>query len=378
MSTFEDRLGVALRDLSDDVAPVPLLARLQPDQPDQPEPRPARRLTVVAAAAMAAVVIGVAALVWARLDGPPVVDPAQHPPKVFHVSGLTSEAPGRAAMAVTFSGLPQATSSGRPIEDGFAYLLPVTGDRVVALPGTSETDLTGTQLLAAGGRVVVRQNLASVGPTTRIVDLVTGRTRSVAEEGTVNAALSPDGASLAVYTDRDVRVVDVATGGRDVVRRLSFPPRTDLRGDSVGTQGEMGWSPDGALLAVHDGPELLLVNRVGTVARRLSSARLVNGSQSWSPDGSQLLVYDGSGARFSVRRVDGRAPTVLTAPPAASRPMGWAGSQVVWLTGQPGAQHLLACDLAARDCRTWMRFDVGAAAVEGVTWSPAYAGTAGD
>ena len=58
--------------------------------------------------------------------------------------------------------------------------------------------------------------------------------------------------------------------------------------------------------------------------------------------------------------------------------MGWTGSRVVWLSGPPGAQSLLACDLDARDCRTWMRFDVGDVAVEGVTWSAAYAGTAGD
>ena len=94
MSTFEDRLGVALRDLSDDVVPVHLLGRLQPDRP---EPRQSRRMTVVAAGSRgrAGDRRGRTGLV-ARLDGPQVVDPVQHPPKVFRLSGLSSDAPGRA------------------------------------------------------------------------------------------------------------------------------------------------------------------------------------------------------------------------------------------------------------------------------------------
>ena len=89
--------------------------------------------------------------------------------------------------------------------------------------------------------------------------------------------------------------------------------------------GSLGWSPDGSLLAMKDGPDT-----------RFPHTSMVNGSQSWKPDGRSLLVYDGQGPSFSVRHVDGTAPTVLGAPPGADRPFGWAGSRVVWLAGAAG------------------------------------------
>jgi hypothetical protein len=88
-----------------------------------------------------------------------------------------------------------------------------------------------------------------------------------------------------------------------------------------------------------------------------------------------ILVYDGAAARFSVREADGTGTTVLRAPRGAMRPLGWSGSRVVWLTGAPGSQRLVTCEVRADRCGTWMRFDVGSAGVEGVTWSTALAGT---
>ena len=58
--------------------------------------------------------------------------------------------------------------------------------------------------------------------------------------------------------------------------------------------------------------------------------------------------------------------------------MGWAGSRVVWLSGQPGEQELVTTDMDGAAPQTWTRFDVGDLSVEDVEWSTDYAGTASD
>jgi hypothetical protein len=176
-----------------------------------------------------------------------------------------------------------------------------------------------------------------------------------------------------------VVLVDLGPGARRVLRRLANPLVAPLFGTgAAGNQtviGSMGWSPDGSLLAVRDGPDTLVLNRQGKLRTRLREAGMVNGSQSWSPDGRAMLVYDGQGPTFSVRPVDGSTRTVLRAPADAVRPLGWAGSRIVWLTGAAGSQRLVLADESAEHTETWMRFDVGAIPVEGVTWSTVLTGT---
>jgi hypothetical protein len=113
----------------------------------------------------------------------------------------------------------------------------------------------------------------------------------------------------------------------------------------------------------------------GNLRARLPDTSMVNGSQSWTPDSRSLIVYEKQGPTFSVRHLDGAAPTVLRAPADAVRPLGWAGSRIVWLTGAPGSQRLVLTDEESQHAETWMRFDVGAAPVESVTWSTDLTGT---
>jgi hypothetical protein len=47
----------------------------------------------------------------------------------------------------------------------------------------------------------------------------------------------------------------------------------------------------------------------------------------------------------------------------------------VWLAGTPGDQRLVTTDVDGGDERLWIRFDVGARAIETVSWSTALAGT---
>jgi hypothetical protein len=367
---FEERLQVALQDLADEVHPAQLL-----DRPLEARPRPqqARRTLLVTAAAVAALVVGIASAVWLRTDGPHLVEPVQHPPKVFRLSGLASEAPGRATMAVVLTDT-TATPSGGP-----AYLVPATGGPVVALPSSAQASFAVLQRLSSDGRVVIRQNGGSVGAAFVLVDLASGRAQALDDDDALDLALSPDGGTAAEYTDDAVVLVDLGSGARHVLWRLANPLVAPLFGTGAsGTEtvvGSMGWSPDGSLLAVRDGPDILVLDRHGELRTRLRGAAMVNGSQSWSPDGRGLLVYDGHGPTFSVRHLDGTAPTILRAPRAAVRPLGWAGSRIVWLTGAAGAQRLVLADVSATHTETWMRFDVGAVSVESVTWSSALTGT---
>jgi hypothetical protein len=368
---FEERLQVALHDLADEVRPARLLDRaVQP----QPQHRQVRRMLLVAAAAVAALVVGIASAVWLRADGPHLVEPVQRPPKVFRLSGLTSESPGRATMAVVL------TDSTVTPDGGPAYLVPAAGGPVVALPSSTQATYAVSHRLSSDGRVVIRANGGSVGAAFVLVDLASGRAQLLNDDA-FHLALSPDGSTAAEYTAETVELVDLGSGARRVLRRLSNPPGTTVLGaiasGALSANSSLGWSPDGSLLAVRDGRDTLVLDRRGNLRARLPDTSMVNGSQSWSPDSRSLLVYDKQGPTFSVRHLDGSAPTVLRAPADAVRPLGWAGSRVVWLTGAAGKQRLVLADEAAEHTETWMRFDVGAVPVEGVTWSTDLTGTVG-
>ena len=219
---FEDRLQVALQDLADEVRPAQLLNRA-PQPP--PRSRQVRRALLVATAAVAALVVGIAAAVWLRADGPHLVEPVQRPPKVFRLSGLTSESPGRAVMAVVLTSRTQSEQS----EAAPSYLVPAAGGPVVALP-LSEQATAGSYRLSSDGRVVTRSN-GVLGPAFVLVDLASGRARAV-DDDALQLALSPDGGTVAEYTADAVELVDLGSGARRVLRRLTNPPGATARAPS--------------------------------------------------------------------------------------------------------------------------------------------------
>jgi hypothetical protein len=358
---FEERLQGALQNLADEVRPAPHLglAEQQPDRPGQ-----ARRNLLVAAAAVVALVVCIASISWLRSDGPRLVEPVQRPPKVFRLPDLTSGSPGRAIMAVVLTD----TCCSEPL----TYLVPADGGPVVALPPSPQIYGALSQRLAGDGRLLVRQNHGFIGSANVVIDLASGRVRPV-DDPVYFLAVSPDGRTAAEYAEDTVEVADLGSGVRRTLRRLAVPATPSAVGN--GLVGSLGWSPDGSLLAMKDGADTLVVDLGGKLRARFPNTNMVNGSQSWAPDGRSLIVYEGQGPTFSVRPIDGTAPTVLRAPPDAIRPLGWAGSRVVWLTGAAGRQRLVLADEEALHTETWMRFDVGAVPVEGVTWSTDLTGT---
>jgi Tol biopolymer transport system component len=164
-------------------------------------------------------------------------------------------------------------------------------------------------------------------------------------------------------------VVDVATGHTRDVRRLS---RREGPGAVAGAQ--LGWSPDGRLIAVKSITDTLVVDLRGHLEVKLRQASLVNGSQSWSPDGGSLLLYDTARSVYRVADVRGGGSTDLTTPAGVTRALGWAGERIVWLAGSPGTQRLVTTDRTGHDEAPWTRLDVGDLAVASVTWSRALSG----
>ena len=131
------------------------------------------------------------------------------------------------------------------------------------------------------------------------------------------AALSPDGGSLAFVSTRDagstdVYVLDLHTG---VIRNLTDTPGSDYR---------PSWSPDGRTLAfssdrgqpprmsagrwehVHE-PSVYVMHADGGNVRRLTADGQLAGSPKWSPDGRRVVFYELAGEdTFRARGLGGQ------------------------------------------------------------------------
>ncbi|MGZ4591501.1 MAG: hypothetical protein ACXV2I_12020 [Actinomycetes bacterium] len=361
MTQTDDRIRELLHGLAEDVRPAPFLARL-----DRQSAALRRRRRLVAAATAAAVAVAAVAggLLIGRSSRAAEHLPSDRPPKVFRLTDLTSSRPGRASLAVT---LASSSLSDKPV-----YLVPAGGGAVVAVPSarTTAKDLF-SQRLSRDGRYLLRDGIGNMEPPGVLLNLVTGQTQPTRPNRALSE-LSPDNRTLAVYLERAVGLVDTSTGHATRLRSSAYR----LKGnDLVGPQGaRAGWSPDGHLLAFREPQGLVVVNGSGQVRRRVPGANLVNGSMSWAPSGDSFLVYLQHQRRFALGHLTGGPPAALRTPADVAKPVGWAGDQVVWLVGAPGAQRLVTTDRHGDHPRTWMRFEVGQRGVESVTWSRALSG----
>jgi hypothetical protein len=359
VSTLEDQVRAAFEELADEARPAPLLQRLE----DRPLRRLGHRGLAVAAAAVVTLAL-VAASVWASRPDRPIVEPTVHPPKVVRLSDGESPAPGRSGLLLVLAD-PHAE---RFLHEKPAYLLPV-GSEVATRLTESDVRPTWTEHLSLDGTRVVREvNREDVERSAdqkwmEIVDLRTGELTHVPRSDGYCPALSPDNRFVAVNVDRSVAIIDVASGARRLVTKV------------IDYCGSLAWTPDSTRLVVHLRFGSVIVDRQGRRLAKISGAYPVNGSMSWSPDGAQLLLYDPTAGRFFSRDDATGSMTRLHRPADALRPVGWAGSRIVWIAGPAGEQRLVTTDQGGHDRRLWTRLDTDGLPIEGISWSTALSGT---
>jgi hypothetical protein len=363
MTSTEERVRAALRDLAAESQPVPLLLPLMRRRARE---RRRRRITIGSAVVATAAAIVVGLLLAGYLPSKAPV-PAQHPLKEFHLSGTSSTHPGLARMVVTLSGGASETIT--------PYVVASASGRAVQFVPTTTLgpDAPGTvdeHRLSEDGRFVLQIRGVGRGPgggggTVVVTNLATGQGRRFADHLLSWAEFSPDGKTLAMRDETQVTLVDVATGQRRPLPRLTIRPATGA---------ELGWSPDGRLLAVENIGETLIVDLQGHIRTRLRGMSLLDGSKSWSPDGQSILGYDGAHPGLRLARVDDGPRHAVRPPANAVRALGWTGDRVVWLTGYPGSQRLVTTDAHGGDAALWMNFDVGTQGVSTVSWSHALSG----
>lgn len=368
MRHLEDQVRDVLREMADEATPVHLLGRL--DSTRHRRRPPLRRRTIAAVAATVLAALVTASLLLLRSDRPSIVEPVEHPPKVVRLSDASSTAPGRSVLAVRLNG-------GQLVPPA-AYLLPVNRTAAVLLslsrsvPFAWEDGFVASERLSADGTRLVRRSNKHNNHDDRleVVNLVTGRSDFLGGFQGYCPELSPDNRTVAVYTSQghDVSLVDVRTRSSTVLHRFDYAYADDVCG--------VGWSPDGTRLALRDATGTIVLDRTGHVVRRIPGVP-TNGSMSWSPDGRSLLVYEPRAGRFVTVPLAGGPSTTLRTPADALKPLGWAGSRIVWLAGQPGDQSLVSSDQHGGDARTWTRLDVGDRGVEDVSWSKALGGGPG-
>lgn len=332
------RLREALHTAAQDVRPYPVHQRALATA------RRSRRRRVVAAVAVLVLVALAGATL--PLTGTPAVEPA---------AGTDAALPDRVGLppfgslhATDWPRLGPAwvifTGQARGLKHGDeGSVIAVVGadvDRYRIIKGEIEAQAGEDAVLSPDGRRVAFTSIDSARPRVEIVDLVTGRSRTVGSgvSGTVTvepAGWSPNGRALVV---RDI--VSANPEGSAYRHVLSIvwldgDRRTRLADEYEvnGLGSPVAFAPDGARLAFQTERRVTVADLDG---RRLSSFTLapeteLAGRGAWSTDGRALTVTRRDGGTWSLRQVDpanggdlGAMDTPGVSGVTAIRLLGWA------------------------------------------------------
>lgn len=255
--------------------------------------------------------------------------------------------------SVIFTGQARGLMHGD--EGSIIAVVGAEADRYRIIEGEIEAYAGDDTVLSPDGRQVAFRSISSWRPRVEIVDLVTGRSRTVGSgvSGTVSAeplGWSPDGRVLVI---RDVVPADPEGNAYRHVLSIVWPDG-DRRIRLADDYHEGPWTspvafaPDGARFAFQTGRTVTVTDLDG---RRLSSFTLapeteLAGKGAWSPDGQTLTVARRDGEHWSLWRVDpttGRDLGAMDMPTVsgvtAIRLLGWAADGSAWVVAYKPSHH---------------------------------------
>ncbi|MFG3702355.1 TolB family protein [Micromonospora sp. NPDC047620] len=293
------------------------------------------------------------------LAGTPAVDPAAGaeaalPDRVGvppFGSLHATDRPRLGPASVIFTGQAPLLTYGN--EGSIIAVVGADADRYRIIKGEIEAQACEDTVLSPDGRRVAFRSVGYTHPRVEIVDLVTGRSRTVASgvSGTVMvepAGWSPDGRALVV------RDTVPANPERSAYRQvlsivwLDGDRRTRLADDYEGNGSPVAFAPDGARLAFQTGRTVAVADLDG---RRLFSFTLapeteLAGKGAWSTDGRALTVTRRDGGSWSLRRIDpatgrdlGAIDTPAVSGVTAIRLLGWAADGTARVVAYQPAPH---------------------------------------
>ncbi|MFI5910336.1 WD40 repeat domain-containing protein [Dactylosporangium sp. NPDC051541] len=356
--------------------PVPPLAADYVDRVLTHARRSARRRRLGAAAAWTAIVAAVCTfLIPGVLPEPAPAAPGQRaalPDRFAGYSTLTSTAeraaPGRAIALYGYGSDALFTMFQQLVVGADAD----TYRRVGAWDGRGRAP----GLLSPDGTWVLLGRAAGPAPELLLVDLTTGRERSVPLGAWLEVRLlawSPDGRYVAYSAAPDgpayggestvgydvlqrgtLRLLDVTTG-----RSTEFP--------SMGRPSAAAFAPDSARMAVQEGERVHLLRLNGAEDRVVSvgAGRGLAPRAGWSPDGRLLATVPWDGPAPAAGKVEFLAVGADAVAPApvgdVARVLGWRDAGHLVVATAPGGHGLELAEvtLAAGDRRVLSRFDPG-------------------
>jgi TolB protein len=162
------------------------------------------------------------------------------------------------------------------------------------------------------------------------------RRATVSRDTNANPSWAPDGSAIAYSSWRSV-----ATGGQvDILLSHIYKGLLENPTKGVGNSYHPAYSPNGSQIAFtssRDGdPEIYVMNRDGSNARRLTNNNAIDSSPTWSPGGNQIAFVSNRASPTTPRLY------LMNADGSGQRPVGIPGGHVDKPTWAPAPYNEIA------------------------------------